>query len=164
MPNPILALLDRLRALGDRLRFVGPTLARLTVGIVFMGTGWGKLTHFGDTVENFTNWHIPMPSFNAGLASATEFIGGILMILGLGTRLVALPMSFTMVVAIIAARRDAIDGISSFFGLDEWAYIVLFLWLAVAGAGPLSIDSLLQRRRDKKAAAPALAGAALRAE
>ena len=43
MPNAITALLDRLRAASDKLRFLGPTLARLTVGIVFMGTGWGKL-------------------------------------------------------------------------------------------------------------------------
>jgi putative oxidoreductase len=164
MPNSILALLDRLRAFGDRLSPLGPLLARLTVGIVFVGSGWGKLTNFSDTVENFTKWQIPMPSFNAGLASATEFVGGILMILGLGTRLVALPMSFTMVVAIIAARREAIDGIFSFFGLDEWAYIVVFLWLACAGAGPLSVDGLLGRRRHQKTMPAAPARTPLHAE
>ena len=40
--------LDRLGKVGDRLSFLGPTLARLTVGLVFVSTGWGKLHSLPD--------------------------------------------------------------------------------------------------------------------
>ena len=42
-PSFVTASLDRLRRTADRVSFLGPTLARLTVGLVFIGTGWGKL-------------------------------------------------------------------------------------------------------------------------
>ena len=43
LPNFVTTMLARLRRTADRISFLGPTLARLTVGLVFMGTGWGKL-------------------------------------------------------------------------------------------------------------------------
>ena len=44
--------LTRLRALGDKASFLGPALARLTVGLVFIGTGWGKLHSLADVTES----------------------------------------------------------------------------------------------------------------
>ncbi len=146
--HPI-ALLDRLRRSADRIAFVGPTLARLTVGLVFIGTGWGKLHSLGDVTDFFASLHIPAPGFNARLAAATEFFGGIAVLAGLGTRLAALPLAFTMVVAILTAKRGDITGLTALVGFEEWSYLVFFVWLAVAGAGPLSIDALLSRRRDR---------------
>jgi len=81
----------RWRTTGDKLAFVGPTLARLTVGLVFIGTGWGKQHSLSDVTEFFTTLHIPAPAFNARLTAATEFFGGLAVLLGLGTRLVSLP-------------------------------------------------------------------------
>ncbi|HVR60674.1 MAG TPA: DoxX family protein [Polyangia bacterium] len=152
MPNFVTANLDRLRAFGDRMRFLGPTLARVTVGIVFIGTGWGKLHSIPDVTQFFTELGIPMPGFNARLTACTEFFGGILILLGLGTRLVALPLAFTMVIAIITAKRDKIEDFTSLFGFEEWSYLVFFIWLAVAGPGPLSLDALVARLRGKSAA------------
>ena len=151
MPNVITVALDRLRAVGDRLRFLGPTLARLTVGLVFIGTGWGKLHSIPDVTQFFTELGIPMPGFNARLTACTEFFGGLLILAGLGTRLVALPLAFTMFIAIITAKRDKIDGLVSLVGFEEWSYLVFFIWLAVAGAGPLSLDALIVRLRGKSA-------------
>jgi putative oxidoreductase len=162
MPNVMTAILDRLSALGERLRFLGPTLARLTVGIVFIGTGWGKLHSIPDVTQYFTELGIPMPGFNARLAACTEFFGGILLLLGLGTRLAALPLAFTMVIAIITAKRDDIKDWSSLFGFEEWSYLVFFVWLAVAGPGPISVDGILARVRGKRAASPELPKPALR--
>jgi putative oxidoreductase len=147
MPNLLTNLLARLRAIGDRVAPLGPLLARLTVGFVFIGTGWAKFHGIDDVTKNFTDWGIPVPAFNARLAAGTEFFGGILMILGLGTRIVALPMAFTMFVAIVKVRRAAIEDWSSLFGFEEWSYLVFFMWLALAGAGPLSIDGLRARVR-----------------
>jgi putative oxidoreductase len=162
MPNLLTNLLARLRAVGDRLAPLGPLLARLTVGIVFMGTGWGKLHTLDNVTQFFTDLGIPMPGFNARLTACTEFFGGILILLGLGTRLVALPMAFTMVIAIITAKRDDLKDFTSLFGFEEWSYLVFFVWLAVAGPGPLSVDGLLARLRGKAAAQPELPKPALR--
>jgi putative oxidoreductase len=146
--------LERLRAFGDRVAFLGPTLARLTVGVVFMGTGWGKLHSIPDVTSFFTDLGIPAPGFNARLTASTEFFGGLLVLLGLGTRLVALPLAFTMVVAILTAKRPNIDGLSALLGFEEWSYLVMFVWIALAGAGPLSLDALLARRRRRGAGPP----------
>jgi putative oxidoreductase len=77
-------------------------------------------------------------------------------LVGLGTRLASLPLAFTMVVAILTAKRAELDGLTSLVGFDEWAYLVFFVWLAVAGAGPLSLDALVRRLRARWAAPVAL--------
>jgi len=146
MLTTVRMLLDRARTLANRLSFVGPTLARLTVGLVFIGTGWGKLHSLDDVTSFFASLHIPAPGFNARLAASTEFFGGVLVLIGLGTRIAVLPMAFTMVIAILTAKRGDITGLTALVGFEEWSYLVFFLWLAVAGAGPLSVDHLIGRR------------------
>jgi putative oxidoreductase len=145
---------ERLLGVAQRLSFLGPTLARLTVGLVFIGTGWGKLHTLPDVTEFFASLHIPAPGLNARIAASTEFFGGILVLVGLGTRLASLPLMFTMVVAILTAKRAEIDGLTALVGFEEWSYFVFFVWLAVAGAGPVSLDRFvaprLQRWLDKK--------------
>jgi hypothetical protein len=86
-----------------------------------------------------------MPWFNARLASGTEFFGGILILIGLGSRLVALPMAFTMVVAIITAKLGDVGGFVDLVGLEEWSYLIMFLVIALRGPGALSVDALLAR-------------------
>jgi putative oxidoreductase len=144
--SPVAKVRESLAVLTRRLGPLGPTLARLTVGLVFMFSGWGKLHALPDTVERFAEWGIPMPAFNARLASFTELFGGILVLIGLGTRIAVLPMAFTMVIALITAKRSEIEGFVDLVGQLEWSYIVIFLWLAVAGAGPLSLDGLIAPR------------------
>ena len=156
MPTTFIATtLDRLRKTADKISFMGPTLARLTVGLVFIGTGWGKLHSLGDVTDFFASLQIPAPGFNARLAASTEFVGGILVLLGLGTRLASLPLAFTMVIAILTAKRGDITGLTTLVGFEEWSYLVFFIWLALVGAGPLSIDGLIGRRRGARRATAA---------
>ena len=145
----IASVLDRLRSKADKLAFLGPTLARVTVGLVFIGTGWGKLHSIPDVTSFFADLGIPAPGFNARLTAATEFFGGLLVLVGLGTRLASLPLAFTMVIAILTAKRASIDGITALVGFEEWSYLVFFLWIALAGAGPLSLDALIARIRGR---------------
>lgn len=155
MLTTIKTALARLQTLADRMTFIGPTLARLTIGLVFIGTGWGKLHSLGDVTEFFASLHIPAPGFNARLAASTEFFGGILVLVGLGTRLAALPLAFTMVVAIATAKRAELDGLTALAGFEEWSYLVFCVWLAVAGAGPLSLDAVVTRLRARASSAAA---------
>jgi putative oxidoreductase len=151
----IKTLLARTRATCDRLTFLGPALARLTLGLIFIGTGWGKLHSLGDVTQFFASLHIPAPGFNARLASVTEFVGGILLLVGLGTRLAALPVATTMAVAILTAKRAELGGLTDLVGFDEWTYLVMCLWLVVAGPGPLSLDALIARFVARRAEAAA---------
>jgi putative oxidoreductase len=136
---------SRFLSLADRLSFFGPTLARLTLGVIFIGTGWGKLHGLDKVTEFFTELGIPAPGFNAVLASTAEFVCGTLLLVGLLSRVASLPLIVIMTVAILTAKRDALHGIADLLGFEEWTYIVLAVWIAVAGPGPFSLDRLLQR-------------------
>jgi putative oxidoreductase len=54
-----------------------------------------------------------------------------------------------MIVAIASAKWDMVDSLETLLGFDETEYLALFLWLAIAGAGTLSIDWLLGKRRSE---------------
>jgi putative oxidoreductase len=148
----VLALIKKVRNAADKLGFLAPALIRLTVGVIFIGTGWGKLHTLPDVTNYFAELKIPMPHFNAVLAASTEFFGGILILVGLGSRLVALPLAFTMVVAIATAKRAELEGLTSLVGFEEWNYLVMFLVIALRGPGALSLDALLARLFARNAA------------
>ena len=76
---------------------------RLYLAPVLMQAGYNKLSHFSDTAAWFGNaeWGLglPMPEVMVALAAGSEFVGGILLILGLATRLISIPLMVTMAVA-----------------------------------------------------------------
>ena len=80
------------------------------------------------------------------MASGTEFFGGCLILVGLLTRIASVPLIITMAVAIASAKWSKIEDWTDFFGFDELAYALLFLWLGVNGAGKASLDYLLGKK------------------
>jgi putative oxidoreductase len=149
-----MGLSSRLRALEPlaaatiaRLRWLPPTLARLTLGWVFLLSGWGKLHALPDIVDFFRSLGIPAPEFQAPFASGVEFVCGSLLLLGLFSRLAAVPLVVVMVVAIATARREELTSLGALFGFIEYLYIVLLGYVITGGPGPLSLDALLVRRR-----------------
>ena len=142
IPNTLLMLHTRSLRVAGKLSFLVPLLLRLTVGLVFVGTGWTKLHNQAQFAEFFTTLGIPLPALNAAVVAGTEFFGGLLILVGLGTRLAALPLAFTMVIAILTAKRPEIDGLTTLVGFQEWDYLVMFLALAIVGPGALSLDAL----------------------
>lgn len=82
---------------------LAPLALRLYLVPVLMQAGYNKLAHFDDTVAWFANpdWGLgmPMPTLMAALAAGTEFFGAILLLLGLATRLISIPLMITMLVA-----------------------------------------------------------------
>ena len=125
------------------LTWLGPLFARLVVGWVFLWSGWGQLNNLPQLPENFVG--IPFPHFFTPLTSGIEFFGGIFLLLGLLTRISAGALGVTMIVAIRSAKWADVDSLETLLGFDETEYLALFLWLAVAGAGPVALDYLLQR-------------------
>jgi putative oxidoreductase len=143
--NSLQTLRSRSLQAVNKVSFLGPFLIRLTVGLVFVSTGWGKLHGLDDVTGFFETLGIPFPALNAAVVAGTEFFGGLLILVGLGSRLVALPLAFTMVIAILTAKWAEVDGLNTLVGFDEWSYLVMFLAIAIGGPGALSLDAVLSR-------------------
>jgi putative oxidoreductase len=123
-----------------------PLLVRLFVGYLFLETGWGKVHNLEAFTQRFSGWGIPFPAFNAALSGYTELVGGALVMLGLFTRLVSIPMVFNMLVALIMVKLKKVSGLNDFVELDEPLYALAFFWLIFTGPGRVSLDHLLWRR------------------
>ena len=146
--NPfVTVLIDWPRRVAAYFTWLPPLVARIVVGWVFLWSGWGKLNALPRMIENFTSWGIPYPEILTPFVSGVEFVGGILLLVGLFTRIAAAPLVVVMVVAIISAKFGDIDSLETLLGFEEMSYLALFLWLAIAGPGPISIDYLLTRDR-----------------
>lgn len=125
--------------------WMGPLVARIVVGWVFLWSGWGKLHALPKTIENFAGWGIPYPEILTPFVSGVEFFGGLLLLLGLFTRIAAVPLVVVMAVAIASAKWVQVDSLETLLGFEEVSYLSMFGWLAVYGPGPVSLDALLER-------------------
>ena len=143
-------LLDLTERLATPFRWLPPTLARIAVGWVFVSTGWGKLQNLEPVVQFFTDLGIPFPQLQAPFVASTELVCGALLLVGLLTRAAAVPLIATMIVAIATAQWPQVETLSGLLGLVETLYIVLFVWLAIAGPGLLSLDALGQRMSENR--------------
>jgi putative oxidoreductase len=123
---------------------------RLYWGWQFMSTGWGKLHHLAKITDYFASLNIPFPAANASFVSALECVGGLLLILGLGTRFFGLLLAGDMMVAYLTADREALTSIFSdsdkFLAATPYTYLFASLMLLIFGAGLFSLDELIRRR------------------
>ncbi|TMA33582.1 MAG: DoxX family protein [Deltaproteobacteria bacterium] len=136
-------MIDRLRALDRRilsvsrhLAWLAPLVARVSVGLVFVSTGSGKLEHLDRVIEFFRSLGIPAPELQAPFVAGTELVGGTLLILGLATRFAAVPLAITMIAAIRTALWGELEGAIDLLGRG---------WLAIAGGGAVSLDAIAAR-------------------
>lgn len=143
---PIKAACDRSRAILHKFEWLGPLAVRVTLGIVFVTTGWGKLHGLDDVTQYFASLGIPAPHAQAVLVSLIELVGGLMLVLGLGTRIAATLLVGVMAVAIWTAKLPEVHGIADLAGTVEVVYLVALIWLLVSGGGSVSTDRLLSRR------------------
>lgn len=130
----------------SRVEWLGPLLLRLVFGYFWLETGWAKLHNLEFFAQRFVEWGIPFPAFSATLSGATDLVGGALLMLGLGTRLAAIPMIVNMLVALAVVVLPGISTLDEFVELDEVLYVVVLFWLFLAGPGKASLDHLIARR------------------
>jgi putative oxidoreductase len=142
----IVSCSEKLLRLARSLDWLGPLVVRLFFGYFWLETGWAKLHNLDGFTERFVNWGIPFPAFSAGASAWLEFVGGGLIMLGLFTRLTAIPMIVNMVVAIALVVIKNVHGFDDLIELDEFIYILIFFWLLMAGPGKVSLDTLLNRK------------------
>jgi len=136
---------ERIVSVSRRLTWLPPFLARVSVGLVFVTTGWGKLQNLDQVIEFFRSLGIPAPEYQAPFVAATELSCGLLLVLGLATRIAAVPLVVTMVVAIRTALWTELEGVIDLFGREEYLFIILLAWLVIAGAGAVSLDAIIAR-------------------
>ncbi len=140
----------------EKLEGLPKLLARVGVGLMFFGGALHKATHLSEFVTYFESLHIPFAAQQAPFVVAVEMFGGLGLMLGLGTRIAALMLSGTMVVALATAAipehkiTASWRGLLDFLYLPEWLLLTLLLWLVVAGAGAYSFDVSLRKTVEKR--------------
>lgn len=129
-----------------RIGWLAPLVGRLSVGLLFLSTGWGKAHSLSKVTQFFISLHIPMPALNAVVVAYSELICGGLLVLGLCTRLATIPLIVSMIVAILTAKLADIHSVFDLVGADEFTYLCVLIMLALIGPGKLSLDRVLARR------------------
>jgi putative oxidoreductase len=127
-------------------------LVRVYWGLQFMQTGWGKMHNIPKFTAFFASLNIPFPAFNAHFVAGVEFFGGLLLLLGLASRLTGFLLAGNMVVAYWTADHEALASLFSdplggkFYAADPYTFLFASLMVMIFGAGLFSLDTLIKRR------------------
>lgn len=131
-------------------------IVRLYWGWQFAQTGWGKLLHISRVTNFFSQLGIPFPHFTAIWIALLEFLGGIVLAIGLASRPIAFLLVIDMIVAYIAADMDALKSIFSdpgkFYGADPFTFLAASLLILIFGPGRFALDSLIVKYRARSEA------------
>ena len=151
-------LYDRLLRLLNLLQSPALLFIRLYWGYQFFQSGWGRLHNMSKAIDFFTQLGIPLPVFNAYFVSLLECVGGILLILGLASRLISIPLIVDMLVAYITADREAFTSFFSdpdkFMAAAPFTFLFASLLIMVFGPGSISLDYLIKRFIEKRNGPP----------
>lgn len=124
----------------DRLQPLGLLVLRLVLGAIMVGHGYhkvfGGMSHFVSTVA-----HFGLPGWMAYLSAGAEFIGGILLLVGLVTRCAAIAVTIDMLVAIWKVHWH-----NGFLGQGGYEFPLSLAAIAFAliffGGGPIALDTI----------------------
>jgi putative oxidoreductase len=150
-------------------------LIRLMAGSVFFWEGLMKFVFVNQGEGRFTKLGFPFPILTAHFVGGLEIVGGILLMIGLGTRLIAIPFIIEMVVAMLSTKPRIFLGTSPLppppvppqIGLwavlheirSEYAQLMSSLFLLLSGPVPASLDAALLS--DDEVARPGSAAASV---
>ena len=141
-------------AIGNSLQSVFLLFVRLYWGWQFVVDGWGKLHHLAKVTEYFGSLGLPAPGATALFVSILELVGGVLLAIGLGTRLIAFLLTCNMTVAYITGDREAVMSFFSdpdkFIAAAPFSYWMASLIVFVFGPGKFSLDYLIERRWERE--------------
>jgi uncharacterized membrane protein YphA (DoxX/SURF4 family) len=131
MTNVALKINNLVDGIADKSACIPSLLLRLYLAPVFWIAGTNKLASFDSTVQWFGNpdWGLglPFPWLMAALATGTEVLGAVLLLLGLGTRYISVPLMITMIVAAVTVHWkngwQAVADSSSAFASDKLGFL-----------------------------------------
>jgi putative oxidoreductase len=122
---------------------------RLYWGWQLVESGWGKLHNLDKVTEFFASLGLPMPGPTAVAISSLEFFGGILLALGLFSRVISLILTVNLITAYITADREALFSIFSdpdkFMAAAPFTFLFASLLVLIFGPGKIAVDALLGR-------------------
>lgn len=122
---------------------------RLYWGYQFFLTGCGKLLNIDRTAGFFASLHIPMPLLNAYMAGLTECVCGLLLLIGLASRITTIPLIVTMLVAYGTAHTQELAGLftnpDGFVSAPPFLFLLASLIVLVFGPGWISVDGLIRK-------------------
>jgi putative oxidoreductase len=147
--NKLLPIYKRFVSIVNNGQSLALLFFRLILAYGFWETGKTKWEDINSVAEWFASIGIPASKLNAYLAATTEVAGTFLLILGLGTRLISIPLIITMIVAIKTVHWQ--NGFSA--GDNGYEIPLYFMLMLIAllsfGAGKLSLDHLIKKRVNK---------------
>jgi putative oxidoreductase len=121
---------------------------RLYWGWQLSQNGWGKLHNLPHVAEFFGSLGLPAPGPTALFVSIVEFIGGILLALGLLSRVTSLAITIDMIMAYATADREALFSVFSepgkFYNADPYTFLFAALLVLIFGPGRLSVDAIVE--------------------
>lgn len=112
---------------------------RLFWGVLFFLTGLGKLHNIDTVITFFHSLNIPLTTFSAYLVAFIEFVGGVLLVVGFASRLIAIPLMLTMIIALFAAHTTFLTP-SNIVTEAPFTFFFAALLIFVFGPGKFSID------------------------
>jgi len=132
---------------------------RLYWGLQLAQNGWGKLHNLGRVTEFFSSLGLPAPGPTAAFVATVEFLGGILLAIGLFSRFTGLVLAIDMTMAYVMADREALFSIFSdpgkFYVADPYTFLFAALLILIFGPGKFSLDTLLLRSFPYPSSSPA---------
>jgi putative oxidoreductase len=148
--KPILLMYRRAEAALSLLQSPMLLAVWLYRGFQFAQTGWGKLHNIAKITGFFASLNMPFPAFNAQFVPGLEVVGGILLMLGLFCRPIALLLAGNMFVAYWTADHGALTSIFSdpgkFYVADPYTFLFASLTVLIFGAGFFALDTLGAKR------------------
>ncbi len=132
---------------------------RLFWGWQFIVAGKAKLADIPTFVDRFAGWGVPAPNLTVHFIASLEVVGGCLLMLGLASRLIALPLTINMIAAYTIADREALKAVFSLSDGDKFinaapcTFLIASLIILTFGPGFFSLDTLIASRRTKTKAA-----------
>lgn len=143
---------DRFRRMASLAQSPLLLVVRFYWGWQFAQAGWGKLHNLAHVAGFFTSLGIPLPGLMAPFIAGLEFVGGLLLMLGLASRLTALVLAGDMVVAFLAADREALLSVFSdpgkFYSATPYTFLFACLLVLVFGPGRFALDAWIARHYD----------------
>ena len=141
---------DQLVEVISKARWLPLLLLRLILAYGFFGPAKMKWSNMDGIINWFSQMGMPMPALNAYLAASTEALGVILLFLGLGTRIITIPLMFVMFVAIKTVHwQHGFAARDNGFEIPLY-YMLMLLTLFIMGPGKISLDSLIDSFRKKR--------------
>jgi putative oxidoreductase len=122
---------------------------RLYWGFQIAQNGWGKLHNLANVTTFFASLGLPAPGPTATFVATFEFVGGILLIIGLASRLVGLMLAVDMFMAYLTADREALLSFfhdpGKFYVADPYTFLFAGLLILIFGPGFVALDTLVER-------------------